>query len=92
MDDLSVDYAKKSKMEICIYSALAVSIAAVEPHKSTLTTHTILGPSDCAFMLDKANYNICHRNFSIDVSTLISPALLASLCPQSLLPSGLMEP
>uniref|UniRef100_A0A8C7FRL2 Tubulin alpha chain n=1 Tax=Oncorhynchus kisutch TaxID=8019 RepID=A0A8C7FRL2_ONCKI len=64
---LSVDYGKKSKLEFSIYPAPQVSTAVVEPYNSTLTTHTTLEHSDCAFMVDnEAIYDICRRNPDID--------------------------
>uniref|UniRef100_A0A674AMH8 Tubulin alpha chain n=1 Tax=Salmo trutta TaxID=8032 RepID=A0A674AMH8_SALTR len=59
VERLSVDYSKKSKLE--------VSIAVVEPCNSILTTHTTLEHSDCAFMVDnEAIYDICRRNLDIE--------------------------
>ncbi|KAK7810593.1 hypothetical protein U0070_022065 [Myodes glareolus] len=70
MERLSVDYAKKSKLEFSIYPAPQVSPAVVEPYKFILTTHTTLEHSDCAFMVDnRAIYDICLRNFDIERPT-----------------------
>ncbi|KAG0429827.1 hypothetical protein HPB47_023255 [Ixodes persulcatus] len=68
MERLSVDYAKKSKLEFAVYPAPQVglqyiflsnfvkrdhvSTAVVEPYNSILTTHTTLEHSDCSFMVD----------------------------------------
>uniref|UniRef100_G3TKG4 Tubulin alpha chain n=1 Tax=Loxodonta africana TaxID=9785 RepID=G3TKG4_LOXAF len=63
---LSVDYGKKSKLELSVYPAPQVS-AVVEPYNSVLTTHTNLEHSDCAFKVDsEAICNICHRNLDIE--------------------------
>ena len=52
MKRLSVDYWKKSKLEL---------------YNSILTTHTTLEHTNCAFMFDnKAIYDICRRNLDID--------------------------
>lgn len=49
-----------------INSYLKVSTAVVEPYNSVLATHTTLGHSDCAFMVDnEAIYDICRRNLNI---------------------------
>ncbi|KAK2086269.1 hypothetical protein P7K49_035694 [Saguinus oedipus] len=47
MEQLSVDYGKKLKLEFAIYPVPQVSTAVVEPYNSILTTHTTLGHSDC---------------------------------------------
>merc|ERR1711963_470515 len=66
MERLSVDYGKKSKLEFAIYPAPQVSTAVVEPYNATLTTHTTLEHSDCAFMVDnEAIYDICRRNLDL---------------------------
>jgi len=46
MERLSVEYAKKSKLEFSVYPAPRVSTAVVEPYNSILTTHTTLEHSD----------------------------------------------
>ncbi|XP_042665369.1 tubulin alpha chain-like, partial [Centrocercus urophasianus] len=59
MEQLSVEYGKKSKLEFSVYLAPQVSTAVVEPYNSILTTHTTLEHSDCSFMVDnEAIYDI----------------------------------
>ncbi|XP_004846696.1 tubulin alpha-1C chain-like isoform X2 [Heterocephalus glaber] len=66
MEQLSVDYGKKAKLEFSIYPAPQVSTAVVEPYNSILTTHATLEHSDCAFLVDnEAIYDICRRNLDI---------------------------
>jgi len=70
MENLSVDYGKKSKLEFAIYPAPQVATAVVEPYNSVLTTHTTLEHTDCAFMVDnEAIYDICRRNLDIERPT-----------------------
>nr|XP_012374229.2 tubulin alpha-1B chain-like [Dasypus novemcinctus] len=70
MERLSVDDGKKSKLEFSIYPAPQVSTAVVEPYNSTLTTHTTLEHSDCAFVVDnEAIYDICRRNLDLERPT-----------------------
>ena len=77
MENLSVDYSKKSKLEFSIYPAPQLSTAVAEPYNSILTTHTTLKHSDCAFMVDnEAINNICPRNFNIECSTLSAQHIL----------------
>uniref|UniRef100_A0A8C6A5G3 Tubulin alpha chain n=1 Tax=Marmota marmota marmota TaxID=9994 RepID=A0A8C6A5G3_MARMA len=70
MEQLSVDYGKKSKMKFSVYPAPQVSIAVMEPYNSILTTHTTLEHSDCAFMVDnEAIYDICRCNLDMEHPT-----------------------
>ncbi|XP_038077697.1 tubulin alpha-8 chain-like [Patiria miniata] len=70
MENLAIDYGKKSKLEFAIYPAPQISTAVVEPYNSILTTHTTLEYSDCAFMVDnEAIYDICKRNLDIEHPT-----------------------
>jgi len=70
MERLSVEYAKKSKLEFSVYPAPRVSTAVVEPYNSILTTHTTLEHSDCAFMVDnEAIFDLCCRNLNCERPT-----------------------
>ncbi|XP_031334715.1 tubulin alpha-8 chain-like [Photinus pyralis] len=70
MERLSVDYGKKSKLELAVYPAPQISTSVVEAYNSVLTTHTTLDHSDCAFMVDnEAIYDICRRNLNVDRPT-----------------------
>ena len=70
MERLSVEYAKKSKLEFSVYPAPRVATAVVEPYNSILTTHTTLEHSDCSFMVDnEAIFEICCRNLDIERPT-----------------------
>merc|ERR1712013_929590 len=64
MENLSLDYGKKSKLEFAIYPAPQVATAVVEPYNSILTTHTTLEHTDCASI-----YDICRRNLDIERPT-----------------------
>ena len=67
MDRLSVEFAKKAKLEFAVYPAPHISTAVVEPYNSILTTHTTLEHSDCAFMVDnQALYDLCQKNLNIE--------------------------
>ncbi|VDK40994.1 unnamed protein product [Gongylonema pulchrum] len=66
MEDLTIEYGKKSKLEFSVYPAPRISTAVVEPYNSILTTHITLEQSDCSFMVDnEAIYEICRKNLSI---------------------------
>jgi len=70
LERLAVDYAKKSKLDFCIYPSPQVSTAVVEPYNSVLSTHALLEHTDVAFMLDnEAIYDICKRNLDIERPT-----------------------
>ncbi|VCX38108.1 unnamed protein product [Gulo gulo] len=51
MEQLSIEYSRKTKLEFSVYPAPRISTAVVEPYNSVLTTHTTLEHSDCTFML-----------------------------------------
>jgi len=66
LEQLSVDYGKKSKLEFAVYPAPQVSTSVVEPYNTVLTTHTTLEHADCTFMVDnEAIYDMCKRNLNI---------------------------
>ncbi|XP_068020540.1 tubulin alpha chain-like [Melanerpes formicivorus] len=70
MEQLSMEYSKKSILEFSVYPAPQVSTAVVEPYNSILTTHATLEHSDCSFMVDnEAIYDICNRNLDIEHPT-----------------------
>jgi tubulin alpha len=66
LERLSVDYGKKSKLEVCVYPAPQVSTSVVEPYNAILSTHAMLEHSDCAFLVDnEAIYDICMRQLDV---------------------------
>jgi len=66
LERLSVEYAKKSKLDFCIYPSPRVSTAVVEPYNSVLSTHSLLELTDVAFMLDnEAIYSIAQNALGI---------------------------
>lgn len=84
MERLSVEYAKKSKLEFSVYPAPRVSTAVVEPYNSILTTHTTLEHSDCSFMVDnEAIFDICCRNLQCERPTYMNLNRLIAQVNQS---------
>ncbi|ESO82085.1 hypothetical protein LOTGIDRAFT_198277 [Lottia gigantea] len=70
MERLSVDYGKKTKLEVAVYPSPSLATAVVEPYNSILTTHVTLEHSDCAFMVDnEALFDICKSNLNIERPT-----------------------
>jgi len=66
LEQLSLEYGKKAKLEFAVYPAPQVSTSVVEPYNTVLTTHTTLEHADCTFMVDnEAIYDICRRNLDI---------------------------
>ena len=59
----------RSQAGVLHFLAPQVSTAIVEPYNPILTTHNTLEHSDFAFMVDKAIYDICHRNLDIECPT-----------------------
>jgi|UniRef100_A0A8C0WVG5 tubulin alpha len=67
MEQLSLEYSKKTKLEFSVYPSPRISTAIVEPYNSILTTHSTIEHSDCTFMVDnEAIYNICHQKLGVD--------------------------
>jgi len=67
LERLSVDYAKKSKLDFSIYPSPAVSTSVVEPYNAVLSTHSLLEHTDVSFILDnEAIYNICNRSLDVE--------------------------
>ncbi|KAM4675550.1 tubulin alpha chain-like [Discoglossus pictus] len=67
MENLSMDYMKKSILEFSVYPSPTISSAVVEPYNSILTTHSTLDHSNCSFMVDnEAIYDICRNNLDIE--------------------------
>lgn len=67
LERLSIDYAKKSKLNFCIWPSPRLSTAVVEPYNSVLSTHSLLEHTDVAVMLDnEAIYDICRRNLELE--------------------------
>lgn len=67
MKRLTVDYAKKTKIEFAVYPSEQLSSVVVEPYNTVLATHTMLENSEVAFMVDnQAMYDMCLRNMDIE--------------------------
>ncbi|XP_077879285.1 tubulin alpha chain-like 3 isoform X1 [Ictidomys tridecemlineatus] len=67
MEQLSVEYGRKTKLEFSVYPAPRISTAVVEPYNSILTTHSTMEHSDCTFMVDnEAIYDICHHKLGVE--------------------------
>ncbi|CAH1394728.1 unnamed protein product [Nezara viridula] len=65
--DLSIDYPKKSFLEIAIFPSHKLSTAVVEPYNAVLSTKETLDDADCVFLADnEAMSNICKWKLSVD--------------------------
>ena len=70
LDQLSFDFAKKSKLEFVVYPAPQVATAVVEPYNAVLTAHGTVENTDCAFMVDnEAIYELCYNNLNVERPT-----------------------
>ena len=64
---LSVDFGKKSKLEVTIYPAPQMATSVVEPYNAILATHTMLEHSDCSFLMDnQAIFQLCKKRLDIE--------------------------
>jgi len=70
LERLSVEYAKTSKLDFCIYPSPNLSTSVVEPYNSILATHALLEHTDVAVLLDnEAIYEICNKSLNIQRPT-----------------------
>ncbi|XP_066953220.1 tubulin alpha-1D chain-like [Macrobrachium rosenbergii] len=66
LENLSLEFGKKSKLCFSIYPAPQVSTAVVEPYNSILFTHTTLEHCEVTFMVDnEAIYDLCRKELDI---------------------------
>uniref|UniRef100_A0A8D2CP01 Tubulin alpha chain n=1 Tax=Sciurus vulgaris TaxID=55149 RepID=A0A8D2CP01_SCIVU len=85
MEQLSVEYSRKTKLEFSVYPAPRISTAVVEPYNSILTTHSTIEHSDCTFMVDnEAIYDICHHKLGVERPSYASINRLISLVVSSI--------
>ncbi|XP_025113848.1 tubulin alpha-1 chain-like [Pomacea canaliculata] len=85
LENLSVDYGKKSKLEFGVYPAPQIATAVVEPYNTILTTHSTLEHCDCGFVMDnEAMYDVCRRNLDIERPTYTNLNRLLSQCVSSI--------
>jgi tubulin alpha len=70
LEQLSIDYGKKSKLDFCMFPSPQISTSVVEPYNSVLSTHALLEHTDVAFMLDnEAIYDICRDKLALEKPT-----------------------
>ncbi|CAA7399285.1 unnamed protein product [Spirodela intermedia] len=70
LEQLTLDYGKKSKLGFTIYPSPQVSTAVVEPYNSVLSTHALLDHADVTAVLDnEAIYDICRRSLDVERPT-----------------------
>ncbi|KAK2879281.1 hypothetical protein FQN49_001027 [Arthroderma sp. PD_2] len=67
LERLATHFAKKSKLEFCVYPAPNLSTSVVEPYNSVLATSSTMELSDCSFIVDnEAIYDICAKQLTIE--------------------------
>jgi len=73
LERLTDEYAKKSKLDFCIYPSPEVASSVVEPYNSVLSSHALLEHTDVAVMLDnEAIYDICKTSLGIQKPTYVN--------------------
>jgi len=66
LEQLMVEYRKKSTIGFEIYPSPNISTAVVEPYNAVLSTHMILDNTDISILLDnEALYGICQKKLDI---------------------------
>jgi len=67
---LSMEFAKKNKLDFAVYPAPQTSTAVVEPYNSVLTTHSAMDHADVTFLVDNdAVFSICKNKLDIEHSS-----------------------
>merc|ERR1711872_64083 len=67
---LSLDFAKKNKLDFAIYPAPQTSTSVVEPYNSVLTTHAAMEFSDVTFLVDNdAVFGICKDKLEVPMAS-----------------------
>ncbi|CAD8207010.1 unnamed protein product [Paramecium pentaurelia] len=67
LEKLSVDYCKKSRLNINIYPSAETSVSMVEPYNSIFATQSQLEHTDvCVTMDNQAIYDICKNKLDIE--------------------------
>jgi len=67
MERLSMEYAKKCKLDFCVYPAPNLATSVVEPYNAILSTHTTMEHTDLTFMVDnEAIFDICKQHLKIN--------------------------
>ena len=63
---LTLEFAKKNKLDFAVYPAPQTSTAVVEPYNSVLTTHSAMDFSDVTFLVDNdAVFSICKNKLEV---------------------------
>merc|ERR1712001_694647 len=67
---LSLEFAKKNKLDFAIYPAPQTSTSVVEPYNSVLTTHAAMEFSDVTFLVDNdAVFGICKDKLEVPMAS-----------------------
>merc|ERR1712013_656621 len=67
---LSLDFAKKNKLDFAIYPAPQTSTSVVEPYNSVLTTHAAMEFSDVTSLVDNdAVFGICKDKLEVPMAS-----------------------
>jgi tubulin alpha len=70
IENLSVDYGRKSKLSFSIFPSPKLSTSITEPYNSIFGIHSQLNCIDCAFILDnKAIYEMSQKKLNIEKPT-----------------------
>ncbi|THD22970.1 Tubulin alpha chain [Fasciola hepatica] len=66
INQMTMDYRKKTKIELVVYPAPRLASSVVEPYNSVLATHACIEDSEVVFLMDnEAVWDICRRNLDI---------------------------
>jgi tubulin alpha len=67
MEQLSVEYGKKTKIAFSVFPSPSVASSVVEPYNSVLSLHSLLGHTDFAIALEnEAIFDLCRNRLDIE--------------------------
>lgn len=73
MENLNIDYGKKTKLEFSVFPSPKLSTVITEPYNTVLNTHIGLEYADCVFIVDnEALWDICTHLLDIQKANFVN--------------------
>ena len=73
MERLSVEYAKKTRLEFAVFPSPKLSTVVTEPYNTVLNTHIGLEYADCVFIVDnEAVWDICLNALDVRKASFVN--------------------
>ena len=70
LENLSIEYGKRTKIQLNIFPGATLSTAIVEPYNAILNTHATMEHSDLSLIYDNESlYDMCKNQLDLDRPT-----------------------